>query len=514
MAMGHVRQRFKSTSGYGWRTERLAQGATMLALQLPINEGDSGGPVINHHGELIGMAAAILWPAQKTTAAIDLSDIRTFLCDKPQPDNTTKKDEQTAYSRLASAIVWVQAPSSSHRATGFMMDKSKKLILTTAQAAGPHERIEMIFPKRDKERLITEIDAYKDSKRISARVILRDQRANLALLEAAELPDGTSALELAKESPHPGETLHTIGNPNGLEALWVYSALSVRQNGSTVFGHGKDDPSARVLILQAPGSGKDSGGPIVNADGNVVAVASGKDGEQQVTYGIALVELRMFLDKSRAQWDPQSGAEFCKRGEQRLHIGWLSAAHADFTTTLQRDPTNAVALVGLVEAWRRSGQKDKARQVADRGFSSVAESDRHFLLMAQATLLLDDGKLDKPLELVETALKSQPKFAPAHSLRAEILRRRKRLQEALADTNEAIWLDANLASAYLCRGKIHFDKREFEEAIQDFSRAVELEPYDAAPLGERARVYQELGETKKAESDENSAKKLTFLDSR
>src|SRR5262249_11410696 len=82
---GHLRQAFVSADGYPWRTEKLARGCRLLALQAPINEGDSGGPVLNERGDVVGVASAILWHAQKATTAIDATDVRAFLYPDAQP---------------------------------------------------------------------------------------------------------------------------------------------------------------------------------------------------------------------------------------------------------------------------------------------------------------------------------------------------------------------------------------------------------------------------------------------
>jgi S1-C subfamily serine protease/Tfp pilus assembly protein PilF len=504
---GQVRQLFRTQDGYPWRTERLGKGATFLALQAPIHEGDSGGPVINERGELAGMTAAILWPAQKTAAAIAASDIRSFLCsDTIKPPQADRPAD--LYSRTVHGLAWVQTPSGSNRATGFILDREKKLLLTTAAASGPHERIELVFPKEEKGKLNTEAAAYQDAPRISARVIVRDLDANLALLEAATLPADTAQLRLAAEPARPGDPLHAIGNPNGLQALWVYSALSVRQFGKFKFTSQADGREARVLVLQAPGSGNDSGGPIVNSAGSVVAVAGGKDGEQQVSYGIDLAEIREFLKANEATWKPANAAQFQQRAAQRLRIHWLTVAGADFTEAIRLDPRLAVAHAGLAESYRLVGNREKAREAVDAALKIVREEERHLVLCQQAALLLDENKLDAALSATYSARKLKPKFAPAHALQAEALRRKKDFKQALADVEEAIWLDANLAAAYLCRGRIHFERKEFDEAIRDFSRCTELDPFDPQPLRERARAWRELANAKKGDADEQAASKL------
>src|SRR5262249_36636723 len=220
---------------------------------------------------------------------IDVSEVRVFL----YPDRSPKTQSQspsTIYAKLSHAVVWVQSPSATTRATGWLFDRERKLVISSAQAVGPHERFEIIFPIFDKGRLVSEAARYADAPRVWARVIARDPRRNLAMLEVEALPTVSAALELAAESAQPGDSLHTIGNPGGLDALWAYAALSVRQAGTATLSPHKDDGTTHVLLLQGPSSGNDSGGPIVNESGQVVAVAASKDGEQQVGYAVELSE--------------------------------------------------------------------------------------------------------------------------------------------------------------------------------------------------------------------------------
>jgi len=110
--------------------------AMLLAMQAPIHEGDSGGPVVNEQGELVGVTSAILWPAHKTAVAIDVSELRTFLCDKQIPGSLPEVKPADLYSRTYRGVYLVQSPSSTHRASGFIFDLDGKLALTTAEATG------------------------------------------------------------------------------------------------------------------------------------------------------------------------------------------------------------------------------------------------------------------------------------------------------------------------------------------------------------------------------------------
>src|SRR5205814_5711151 len=56
---GPVRQVGRLVNGYPWRGQKLAAGADAIIGQLPIEEGDSGGPVFNSKNEGVGMVSAL-----------------------------------------------------------------------------------------------------------------------------------------------------------------------------------------------------------------------------------------------------------------------------------------------------------------------------------------------------------------------------------------------------------------------------------------------------------------------
>jgi S1-C subfamily serine protease/Flp pilus assembly protein TadD len=506
-AAGFVRQTYHSADGYPWRTMRLGNGSRLLALQLPINEGDSGGPVVNHRGELVGVASAILWQAQRSAAAIDVSEVRAFLYPDTKP-SAKPQAAKSVYSQLVRAAVWVQSPSATTRATGWLFDRDRKLIISSAQAVGPHERVEVVFPLFEKGRLVSESARYADVSRVRAGVIARDVRRNLAVVEVEALPTDSTALGLSEQPAQPGDSLHAVGNPTGLDALWAYAAFTVRQTGTITLSSHKDDGSARVLILQGPAGGSDSGGPIVNESGQVVAVAGGKDGEQQVSYAVDLSELRAFLDETHAKWKPTSAQELHQRGRRRMRVRWLDAALADFRAALRAEPNYEPVYVDLADLLRLRGETKEALAIVQHALKLLPPGRCAVPASLRAQLIADLGKSDEALAVANEAVKLDPKCARAFAARAEVWRRQKELAKALADADEAIWLDANLATAYFQRGIIQADRKEWDRAVADLGRAAELEPFDPTPLLKRAEVYDRLLEPDKAKADRAAAQKL------
>lgn len=505
---GHVGQRYRSRDGYSWRTLQLAKNCRLLALHAPINEGDSGGPAVNDRGEVLGVTSAILWHADRIAVAVDASEVQKFVFPKKGAGVPSDR-ESNLYERILRALAMVRSPSSTSRSSGFVVDRAKRLLLTTAQAVGPHERVELIFPRFDNDQLVAESAAYESAPRMRAGVVVRDARRNLALLEAESLPDQAAEIPLSSDAAKPGDALHSIGNPNGIDALWLYAAFVARQIGKAQLSDRKEDGSAGILALQGPGSANDSGGPVVNVKGQLVAVAGAKDGpEQQVTYAVDLSEIRAFLDSNRGKWDPKAADELYLRGKRRMRIRQNDSALADFQRALRLQPKHFDAMTGLADLYMRRGNADDAWATVRLALEQFSRTNLALPLTQRSVIQTTRGNLDDAHKDCDAAIKIDPKCARAFAQRAEIWRRKKDLGKASGDADQAAWLDANLTVAYLHRGLIQMDKRDWDSAISDFTRAVELDPFDPAPLRARSRAFAEKGDSKRAKQDQEAAKRL------
>jgi len=204
---------------------------------------------------------------------------------------TPKKTESTdsgekIYDRTLHSTVWVLIPVSGTRArsgSGSLIDVNRRLILTNYHVVGDDDTGFVSFPIFQGGKLVAERDAYRaPGRRIPAKVVARDPRRDLAVLQLeGPVPSEARAMKLAKDSPSPGQRVHSIGNPGASGALWAYTEGSVRQvYRSKIRTMDKDsgksfEIDARVVETQSPVNQGDSGGPVVNDRGELVAVVQG-----------------------------------------------------------------------------------------------------------------------------------------------------------------------------------------------------------------------------------------------
>ncbi|MFN4259818.1 MAG: serine protease [Gemmataceae bacterium] len=309
-ARGVVRQVYDTPEGYFWQGMKLAKGARVVVTQSPILPGDSGGPMVNDRGEVVGVAAAVRWQTPLACVCIDVREVRHMLAqagfeiDPAPPTPPAPAAGPEVYRQGLRSVALIQTATASTRATGWLVDRQRKWLLTCKHVVGPNATIEATFPVRRQGQVIVAYDYYKDHRTtlrerghtVTGRVIATDERRNLALIELESVPPDVVPLPLAQTSPVPGEALHCIGNPNGIEAVWVYSAGVVRQLVPANLEQTKEKPDPLVVLAQLPLHSRDGGAPVLNDGGQLVALTSGRDAPQQLaSYCLAVSEVRAFL---------------------------------------------------------------------------------------------------------------------------------------------------------------------------------------------------------------------------
>jgi S1-C subfamily serine protease len=505
---GQVRQTFRSDEGYFWHGRQLAKGAAVVLAGSPINEGDSGGPVVNGRGEVVGVVSAVRWRTRLAGVCIGAEEVRAF-AKLPSPSASEKpKDTGGAevYRKALPSVAMVKTSTSNGRGTAWVLDRGRKLLVTSATAVGTPDFVDVIFPYRKDGRTVAEATFYRDHLRelrekghaARGRVLARDAERNLALVEVDALPDGTTDLALSDDPPEPGARLHALGDPNSVEALWVYAAGSVRQLGRTKLAEAEEAKDVRVVVAQLPLGDGDSGGPVLDDRGRLVGVTSGKDAPQQlVGYLLDVREVRTFLDATRPLREPRGAGEFLNRGRLYVHLRQGTRAAADCDAALKLDPKNVVALVERSRARLLKG--DTGAAVADCDAALKLDPKCVAALIGRAADRSVQGQQDDAIADCTAALKIDPKCAVAFAARGDARRRKGDLSGAVADLDEAIWLDVNLAPAYLARGLVWAAKGQHEKAAADLTRAAALAPNDPA-------AWHALAESLRKKGDEAGAK--------
>lgn len=209
------------------------------------------------------------------------------------------------YRKLLQSSVWVVQDEAT--GSGVLIDKEQRLILTNQHVVGNANRVSVFFPAYRDSGFHAERSYYLerlDDLAVSGRVLARDRQRDLALVQIDEVPDRAVQIEFG-ERAEPGDAVHSIGNPGTSNALWVYTSGTVRAN---YFSEFQDDTSHRrmqILETDAPINPGDSGGPVVNGEGHLVAlVQSMRTDARLVSQCVDISEIQTFLEsRGSAQED-------------------------------------------------------------------------------------------------------------------------------------------------------------------------------------------------------------------
>jgi serine protease Do len=212
------------------------------------------------------------------------------------------------YTDALPSTTWVltKVAGKTSSGTGVLVDAEKKLVVTNFHVVG-EARVAIIFFPDFKGGTAAEVDRkhYVDSLNklgIRGRVVAVDRKRDLALVQLDKLPEGAKAIPLAQASANPGEKVASIGNPGSSDALWVYTEGTVRSVYKKQFRTGAGDHDFRVVETQAPINTGDSGGPVVNEAGELVAISQAiSPNARLVSYSVDISEVRLFM---ASPWKP------------------------------------------------------------------------------------------------------------------------------------------------------------------------------------------------------------------
>jgi hypothetical protein len=227
------------------------------------------------------------------------------------PQATPAEGGVKVYQSVLKSTVWIvsQRPEGTVSGTGSLIDRRRQLVLTNYHVVGDVDRAVVLFPAYRDGKLIAERDWYKQHVRdqgIRGRVVARDKQADLSLIQIDRVPDGAQALPIAGESVSPGQTVHSLGNPGGSGALWVYTPGKVRQvyqkKWAAKAGRETLQFEARVIETDSPTNPGDSGGPLVNDRGELVGVTQGAAIDAQaLSIFVDLAEVKRLMHRRSVQ---------------------------------------------------------------------------------------------------------------------------------------------------------------------------------------------------------------------
>lgn len=218
-----------------------------------------------------------------------------------------QEDGEKIYQRTLRATVWIISAREGNKmatGTGSIIDTNRRLVLTNYHVVGDEAEVFILYPIFRHGKLVAErrdyLQIFRQGGAKRARVLARDMKHDLALVELDAAIAGTNPLRLAKQSPSPGQRVHSIGNPGDTDALWEYTSGTVRavyhKQWEVRDGGRSLSFNAEVVETQSPTNRGDSGGPLVNDRGDLVAVTQGYNAAGQLlSLFVDVTEVKSFL---------------------------------------------------------------------------------------------------------------------------------------------------------------------------------------------------------------------------
>jgi S1-C subfamily serine protease len=198
------------------------------------------------------------------------------------------------YQQTLRSTCWVRGSKNS---TGWLLDRDRKLVLTSLHRLGRERTVQVLFPEFKQNRLIAEREHYeKSGTAVAGQVFAVDPKRDLALIQLASVPQGARPIKLAADSPAPGESLHAIGCTEASQGLWGYSTGVVRQVCRRKGAHHGIALDASVVVCQLPINPGDEGGPVVSGAGELIGISTGTvEKTRLVSFCIDVTEVADFL---------------------------------------------------------------------------------------------------------------------------------------------------------------------------------------------------------------------------
>jgi S1-C subfamily serine protease len=472
-AHGSIRQQGPLTDGYLWQGQTLAKDLPALVTDLPIEEGDSGSPVVNASGELVGMLSAIRRQTSRASIGPSLPAIRAFLA-CPIASEIKAAPPQAHWAR---SVVWVRPSATRSRLAGVVVDSQKRWILTAASGLGESRDVGVIFPKLDREgQPIGAREQYSDQGELvlsghwrAGRVLLRDPHRDLALIQLSSLPADRPALPIAKQEPDARSTLELMSHPMGIEFQWLLAQGSWRQRGAVSLQRNESHPP-QVNLFQFPGQGNSAGGVIRNSQGEIVGLLAAREGNQMVAYAASVRELHDFLRDAPGRilvgsiqpiWQclnsPERirGALYFAQSEIGRCIGKSAEAELDLRKSLDLHPDLIPALAR--RAWDLS---------ADQPAQAILECDR--------------------------ILARDPDFRSVLRLRARLAERVDRPRDALADLDRLVQDHPDDGESQYHRARLLLKLGQQTQAQSLLVRIWHFDPHLAPQIAELTLEHETL----------------------
>ena len=158
--------------------------------------------------------------------------------------------------------------------------------------------------------------------------------------------------------------------------------------------------------------------------------------------------------------------------------------------------------------YRYAGKGDYDRAIADYTEAIRLDPKLDYAFFRRGVAYSQKKEHDRAIADYSQVVRLNPKRAPAYVRRGYAYHSKGDYDRAIADYDQAIRINPRYVPAYHNRGFAHFAKGEHDRAIADYTEAIRLDQQYAASYRNRSIAYLYTGSRAKARSDLEMATQL------
>ena len=168
-----------------------------------------------------------------------------------------------------------------------------------------------------------------------------------------------------------------------------------------------------------------------------------------------------------------------------------------FSSTVSRLPARASSdNMALLSAHRPARRPINIYGVQPDRWSAL--SDTSLLLRKQISSAVRQSEYARAVVLLDRLITFEPKSAEHYANRGLMHYFLQKLEQALADYNQALVIDPDLDKAYSNRANLYAAQHNWTAAIADYDRAIDINPLNTRARINQAVTFREIGEYEEA----------------
>ena len=315
----------------------------------------------------------------------------------------------------------------------------------------------------DRDKIVTNIHVvavpgFHTAKLINSKTVWRieevtafDIKNDLVVLKIAD--EGTPLPLGNSDSVQIGDAVYAIGFPDNYKVT-----------EGVIHGIQKNNKWLRMTVDISHGN---SGGPILNSEGEVIGVAAAV--YDSYSYAIPSNTVKALLTETKTE------------SMQQWH---------------KREAIRAVQYYMIAQEKYHAKDYNQAITHLDKAIQLNPEDTFYFMSRGNVKDIL--GKHDDAIDDYNQVIKLDPENIHAYNARGSTKNHIGDYKGAKDDYSKSIKLDRNNGEAYKARGNINLKLKNYQAAFEDFTEAIRLDPQDLDANLSIAAYYRDKGMLDKA----------------